>query len=272
MLQWLKGRSRPRDLPEYSAIRSIPSRGLPTALAESELGESFLDRCATLERELLQPPRRPPADRPLFTLFVIVDPESVLTIELPGDGGRCLPVFSTPFRAGDYRRTLLASGSVMKYYMSSPLDLLRMLRHLEGIGVESFALDRCPRCSVFAATGSASVKTADDLLVLWSISKATRLARADLYLNFAAHSALAGQFAIARDVALETVGHVSLEDPRLHLLLGQLAVELEDRKLLREAKAFLRYFELAEWEQKLDQVVRSGRPDLDATEKRAKPS
>lgn len=266
MLEWLKGRSRPRDLPEYSGLRSIPSRGLPAALAESELAESFLARCATLERELLQPPRRPPVDRPLFTELVIVAPESVLTIQLPGDGGRCLPVFSTPIRAGDYLRTLQSLGSSMKYYLSSPSDLLRMLRHLEGIGVECFALDRCPRCSVFAATGSASVKTADDLLVLWSISKATQLARADLYLTFAAHSARAGQLAIARDVALETVGHVSLEDPRLHLLLGQLAVGLKDRKLLREAKAFLRYFELDQWERKLDQVVQSGRPDFDGTE------
>ena len=29
MLDWLTGSGRPKELPEYSALRSIPSRGLP---------------------------------------------------------------------------------------------------------------------------------------------------------------------------------------------------------------------------------------------------
>jgi hypothetical protein len=264
MLDWLTGRSRPEELPEYSALRSIPSRELPASLVEKEQGELFDTRRETLERELCQPPRRPSVDRPLFT-EVVVDQGEVITIQLPSNGGQRLPVFSTPCRAADYVRTLLASGPSVKYLSSSPLELLHMLRDLED-KVEGFALDRCPRCSVFASTGSGSVKTADDLLVLWSISKASELTRADIYFAYALDSARAGQLEIARDVALETIGHVSLEDPRPHLLLGQLAVVLKDRKLLREAKTFLRFFKLDQWEQKLDQVVQSGQPDFEGPE------
>lgn len=266
MLHWLKGRRRPRELPEYSELRSIPSRGLPPILAEREADKSFDTRREALERELRQPPRRPSTDRPLFTELLVVDRGGVVTIPLPGNGGQCLPVFSTPFRAADYVHTLLASGPPVQYLSSSPLDLVRMLRDLEGMRIEWFALDRCPRCSVFTSTGSGSMKTADDLLVLWSISKATELARADLYLAYALDSARAGQLTIARDVALETVGHVSLEDPRPHLLLGQLAVGLKDRTLLRQAKTFLRFLRHDQWERKLDEVVQSGQPDFEAPE------
>jgi len=44
---------------------------------------------------------------------------------------------------------------------------------------------------------------------------------------------------VARDVALELVGHVTAEDPRVHLLLGKLAIRVRDKGLLREAKRFL---------------------------------
>jgi hypothetical protein len=105
--------------------------------------------------------------------------------------------------------------------------------------------------------------TANDLIVVWSIHKATEIARANLYFSHALESARAGRLEIARDVALETVGHVSLEDPSPHWLLGQLAVILRDQRLLREAKAFLRFLKLDHWERRLDQVVVSGSPDFE---------
>ena len=59
------------------------------------------------------------------------------------------------------------------------------------------------------------------------------------------------------------MGHVSLEDPRAHFLLGQLAVALRDRKLLEESKAFLQFFQLEMWEQKLDEVLKTCEPDFE---------
>ena len=53
------------------------------------------------------------------------------------------------------------------------------------------------------------------------------------------HAARRGQFLCARDVALELVGHVTVEDTRTHLLLGKLAIKLHDKQLLHEAKKFL---------------------------------
>jgi len=67
---------------------------------------------------------------------------------------------------------------------------------------------------------------------------------------------------VARDVALEAIGHVTLEDPRLHFLLGQLALGLSDRVLLREARAHMAFFRQDMWEQRLDRSVRSGSPEF----------
>ncbi len=261
MLNWLTGKRNRKELPEYSALRAIPTRGVPPDLAAAEGSESFATSRENLERELRKLPRRPLDDESLFMELLEANGSGVVTITLPDHGGRCLPVFSTPFRAFDYVQTLLASGPSVRYLSSSPLKLVQMLHDNEAIGIKTLALDRCPRCPVFTTVGTP--KTSDDLIGLWSIFKATQLTRGNLYFSYALESARAGRIEIALDVALETVGHVNLEDPRPHLLLGQVAVKLRDRELLREAKSFLQFFKLERLERKLDQVVQSGSPDFE---------
>jgi hypothetical protein len=252
-------------MPEYAAVRRTPNRGLPSELAEREAGETFVAQREALEHALGGPPRRPQADSPLFVALLAAGQAGVVTMTLPESGSPCLPIFSTPFRAADYIRVLLASGPAVKYLSSSPRELVAMLRDLRAMGIEQFALDRCPRCSIFTAIGSASITTADDAINCWTISKATELARLDLYLSHALGAARAGELDAAREVVLETVAHVSLEDPRAHLLLGQIAVALQDRTMLREARAFLQFFQLNSWQRRLDEAVRSGSPDFEFT-------
>ena len=81
----------------------------------------------------------------------------------------------------------------------------------------------------------------------------------ELYVEYALKAARTGQLETALDVALETVGHISVEDPRPHLLIGELAVLLRDPTLLQEAQTFLRFFKHEPWEQKLAVVAESGR-------------
>lgn len=128
-----------------------------------------------------------------------------------------------------------------------------MLSDLAGTAVEAITIDRCPRCAVFTSFASEQLRSAADLITVWAITKATERARADLYLSYAVNSARAGALERARDVALEAIGHVSLEDPRFHLLLGQIGLALGDPSLLREARAYLRFFKLVPWELKLYQ-------------------
>jgi len=185
-----------------------------------------------------------------------------MNLNLPDNGGQCLPIFSTPLRAADYARTLLHAGPRVRYLSTSPQQAVGMLRDVEEMGIRSFVLDPCPRCSVFTAIQCTSVKTGDDAVALWAIFKATEFSRATLYLTYALCAARAGRLEIARDVALETVGHVTLDDPRLHLLLGQIGVGLRDRTLFREAGEFLAFFKAEAWSRKLEQTARTGSPDF----------
>jgi len=261
MLDWLLGRKR-GELPLYDGLQSQPSRGLPPELAGREADESFAARVEALRRELLEPPRRPDDDAPLFVVLLDAGGRGVVTLDLPGDGGRCLTAFSTPVRAADYVQTLMAAGPRAQYLHSSPEEFARLLGDLEGVGIGVFAPDRCPRCPTFNIVATDSVRTADDALAVWAVFKSSQRARADLYFEFALDAARAGRLEVARDVALEAVGHVTMEDPRPHLLLGQLGVGLGNRGLVREAKAFLGFLRLDAWERKLDEVVRSGSPDF----------
>jgi hypothetical protein len=253
-----------RELPEYSAVREQPHRGLPPDLAEEETGTAFRARSDAIERSLLEAPHRPQAESPLFVELVAADEGGVVTFTLPDDGSPCLAVFSSPVRAADYIQTQLATGPAVNYLWSSPLEFITLLQDLRDLGIAEFALDRCPRCDIFTVIGSESITSLDDAMRCWAISKATERARLDLYLDHARRRARSGELEAARDVALETVAHVSPEDPRAHLLLGQIALTLGDRTLLREGRAFLEFFELASWGRRLDDAVRSGSPDFDA--------
>src|SRR5262249_22149693 len=84
------------------------------------------------------------------------------------------------------------------------------------------------------------------------------MATKSAYVSYALRKAQSGLFQIARQVAFETVVHVSPEDPRPHLLLGQLAAISGDRSTFDEAKAFLRFLKCVAWERKLEQDAQSG--------------
>ena len=251
-----------KELPEYSALTSRPTRELPPELAEDERSEELGDRREAIQRELLQEPRRPSLDSPLFTAFLSEEGRGVVTMNLPGDAGRCLPVFTSPMRAADYRQVLLAGGATTQYLSCTPVQFVKMLRDVEEVGIRKLTVDRCPRCAVLTVLGSRSVKTPDDMVTVWSIHKAGEIAREQAYFAYAIQAARAGRLDVAREVALEAVGHVTIEEPRAHMLLGQVAIGLADRTLLREAGAFLAFLNQSPWQRKLEESARAGSPDF----------
>ena len=251
MFNWLRRGSTNQTMPEYSKARGIPSRGVPSRCSEEEAKEAFNARCDSIQRWLCEPSRRPPVDSPVFVEILTDNPRSVLTIERT-KGSHCMPVFTSPFRAADYVRTLLSSGSPVSYLSSSPVELLAMFRDLRQVGIDEFTLDRCPRCEISCTVPTASMTTADDVITCWSVFKSVELARLEQFLGYAQAAARAEQFYTARDVLLEAVAHISIEDPRLHLALGQVALALYDPDLRHEARTFLRFLKLKDWERRLD--------------------
>ena len=261
MFNWLSRFKKSEYTPHYSVLKANPSRGLPTELQQKEESAFFSARRELLEKNLLDGDERPSVETPLFTTLVDSN-RNFVVVNLPDDGAQCIPVFSTPFRAADYYRALLNRGPRLQYLCSNSIQLLQMVRAFEESGIDWITIDRCPRCTVFSAIGNSSIKAPEDAVVLWGSHKAGELARAELYFAFAQQAARAGKLELAQDVAVEAVGHVTMEDPRLHLLLGEIAIARGDRRLLGEAKAFLEYFGMDEWRSKLGQIERSGAGDF----------
>jgi hypothetical protein len=262
MFGWLRAERKSAELPEYSALRALATRRLPSELIETEAGEAFVARQTALSEELSASPLRPEDDKPLLTALSNAERTGFLTMTFPEGNQRCVPVFSAPWRVADYRRVLLSHDPSWSDCLLTPAGCVRLLQDLRVIGgIETFALDRCPRCSIFTWFGSTQMKTPGDVITIWAIQKASELLRTELYLAYALGLARRGCLEAARDVALETVGHVTMENPQTHFLLGQLAVGLRDQTLLREAKTFLRVFGFEQWGTKLDRVVKSGSPD-----------
>lgn len=262
MPKWFRRRGTRIELPPYAAVRSTPTRGLPADLAEKEESE-LLEAQRRVHRSLSGPPRRPQPDNPLF-YWLEAEGAGALVSKHPG--GDSLVAFSSRLRAIDYARARRTSAPRVAEWKNTSaslfVDLLEELR-MEGVG--SFVLDACPRCDVLAPIDTASL-TADDAVDCWAIMKAGEEARLGIYLSYALAAARADNIEVARDVAFETVSHVSLEDPRTHLLLGQIAVALRDRRLLREASTFLQFLNAGSFRRKLEEATRSRLPHFETVE------
>ncbi len=241
------------NLPQYSEVARTPNQGRPKRLIERETSAEFSAECQAAARELLAPDARPQDDAPLFVTIVNGD-GGPLTATQP-DGRSCVTVFSSPFRAADYQRALLTGFDDAQFLVSTPEMMAKMLADLRRLGVESICLDRCPRCKGFAVYSTEAMTTTNGVFSLWAIVKGTELTKVRLYSEFGRDLATKGKLQHARRLAMQTASHVTMEDPGLHLFIGQLAVARGDETEVAEAKAFLRYLgqqdfleELAEFE------------------------
>src|SRR5258708_21635697 len=102
MLDWLTGKRNRKELPEYSALRLTPTRGVPPDLKEAEDSESFATSQENLQCELRNPPRRPLDDEPLFMELLEAKGSGMVTLTLPDDAGRGLAPLTRPLRDFDY--------------------------------------------------------------------------------------------------------------------------------------------------------------------------
>jgi len=143
MLNWLLGRKKPVGLPDYTLLREIPSRTLPSDLVEQESSSEFEERRDRIQADLNSAESGRSSER---HFFIPADGAGGnKTLVLPD--GHCLLVFSSAFRAADYCRTEFdrMRGGVMVVSATGFCDLLRSC---EQAGISLWTLDRCPRCTI----------------------------------------------------------------------------------------------------------------------------
>jgi hypothetical protein len=236
MLNWLFRRKN--DLPSYALLEAAPTRRLPEDLLALENSDDFGARRDRIEQDL--------SDRPLDTeapgtVTFLKSGNGLLQIRVGDPQEPCLLLFSNPLKAVDYSRVLLPKENFQLFCSSAEQTTKVVQDFRENAGTTQVALDRCPRCNIFTSVGAKALATGTAVATLLRIHKATELGRNDLYFDYAQQAARSGQWLVARNVALELVGHVTMENPRVHLLLGKLGVQMRDRRLLSDAKSFLRF-------------------------------
>lgn len=239
MFDWLFRKQSRSGLPHYTALER-------NRLGKDRRDFSDLENSPEIDRlreefmpELLSLPRRPAEDEPLLTSF-LSGPTGVFTVTLP-DSTPCLLSFSTRLRAGEYAR-IHAGPLQLKYLSSSPQEFVAMLGDLRRCGaLQSFALDVCPHCMTFPVLETKPIVTPADVVKIWAIHKSGELARESLYFVRAKKAVERGDLQEAKETVLEAIQHVTSDSPRLHLLLGKIALSLREKEVYREVRAFLEF-------------------------------
>jgi serine/threonine protein kinase len=168
---------------------------------------------------------------------------------LPG-GGFALAVFSSLMRALDYAQVHFADQRI-EFHGLTTQEMLDLLGDLKRTATSQVVLDRCPRCSIFTTGLATGLDTTERIVAWWAIAKSLELARFELYWKHASAMVAAGNFERAREIALEIVGHVTPDRPQPHVLLGHIAIELNDEVLLREATEYLMFLKHEDWAEAL---------------------
>ena len=227
-----------KSFPTYSLLKEVPTRCIPEDLRQREEGDDFDAYADKIRADILAD--RTPDDTPHFAIFLKLG-EGLLQLDL--QEGRCLLVFTSAMRATDYVSVQAPDlADKLELFSSNARDAPNVIQHFrEHADIRLLALDRCPRCDMFAALDAAAMDTADKLIHAWTISLGTMLARCELYRDYARAAAREGELLKARDVALELVGHVTPADGKTHFLLGKLALQLGDKQLRKEAQNFLEF-------------------------------
>lgn len=250
-----------REIPLYSELIATPSRRLPDGLRERETSEPFRQHSAAWQKRLLEG-RRPTDEQGVFVSLGSGN-GGVVTFGLPDDGRRAVLYFSSPLRATDYRDSMGPDGASAQFLSLTLPNFLKMLRDLEKAAILDLTLDRCPRCPIVTVSQTESIQTIEQAWTMRCTIKGAEIAREQLYFSYALDAARAEHLDEAREVALEAVGHVTIEDPNMHLLLGQIAVAFGDTKLAEEAKTLLGYLRMEPHAVKLASVIESGVADFE---------
>lgn len=226
------------SIPSYSLLDAEPCRGVPKGLSDREASSDFDATVERIRADLLSQP--PDFDADNFAIFITFG-DGLLQLQVPE--GRCLLVFSSRVRAADYIRVQVPDrADQLGFFVSTARNAANVIPHFrEHAAIDAVALDRCPRCNIFACLDPDAMNKPENLIGAWAISISREIGRRDLYWSYARNLAREGELVQARNLALELIGHVTPHDVKTHLLIGKLAIRLNDRKLLREAKRYLEF-------------------------------
>jgi hypothetical protein len=148
-------------------------------------------------------------------------------------------LFTTELRLHRY---IQVAGVSFEGYAVQPVlavECARLLRTLSEQGINSLALDRCPGCLVAVTVPLSEVASTEDLLTLWSVTRATQAELADIFYRHALELLMEGEFGEAALTLAAAANSLDPADARVHFLRGYCGLVLDDTPLVDDALGML---------------------------------
>lgn len=233
----------PTRFPTYHSDQANLGGNIPSDLQALLLEEHSLQRHNQLQDSLLESLKDIPKDSALLAIIRLGD-SALLCLPGEVENPLCVPFFTSPLRAFHYAHVILGSESDQaSVFFVSADRFLAILRDTIKHEIRSFTVDPGPTCDFAAAVLSSNMKSTSGIYVAWAVYSSTRILAYDIYMTRAKQLLQRGDTEQARDIGLGIIGCTDVDDPSVHLLLGECGLVLGDERLLQDADDFLRFFE-----------------------------
>jgi hypothetical protein len=154
------------------------------------------------------------------------------------DNQPILPLFTSSYAARDYMRVTGAGTDVGQV----KLENLPQLAHYQKNGVNTFTLNRCPRCKVCLASPIEGLKSRETFLASWAMDRATKSLHGEVLVR-AVMKHLSETSASQARAALEQIrDHINCGVPYVHQMIGFIAGMQGDEPAKRDAAERLKEF------------------------------
>ena len=191
------------------------------------------------------------------SIFICGVENGILTFR-PAEGKKPLMLmFMTPYAAADYIRATKAVAEVRQLTFDS---LPKAAESWMASGVESFILNRCPRCNVATLLSMAAMKEKDTLFRIWAIRRATQLFQGEIKVH--EYMRQSTPFPVKRAILELIRDHIDCGVPYLYELIAFHARIDGDETAKADALERLKEFgpQFADWESRWDQSAGASSP------------
>jgi hypothetical protein len=149
----------------------------------------------------------------------------LLTYQYTPERKQAVLLFTDPFAAQDYLRATNVAARVGQIKLET---LPEMARNWVSAGVETFALNRCPRCTHLKLIKTTALKTKEDFVVYWAAERAARWLYGEILVLSASNHLQSGSHAKARADLEYVRDHLNCAIPYLHQVIGLIADVQQD--------------------------------------------
>ena len=211
--------AKPASTSEKKPAREELENAIRSAPGFDERVKMIRERALAMADKMLEPGNTPEF---IFALAQPVASNRRNFLLIPSSAGPLLPLFTTPYRALDYKEHKNADNfQVIRFKVDS---LAKTASDFSSAGIKSYDIDFCPRCTDGLAHGLGNLSNPRAFLFTWALAVTQQRSKADKIVRD-----LIGNADMKKRVALlrELLEHVDPSNPTAYHFLAFTAQETD---------------------------------------------